>query len=183
MEDGLRQNSGGIVRLKEVNRINSYLGNRLRIASVQFNRGEPICHGQPFSVTIEFETYGPVEDVSLGIGFSTLEGVRLFNLDTDLTDKRVNFEGAHHGCIEGVLPRLDLHPGHYLYYVESRSGDGHVLDYIAGTGRIEVQPSENTPPWVLCVAGSLRLPARWDWNCTAAGCGGEQQTYSKSPSR
>lgn len=149
--------------LELVRRSHDY-GTRLRITRVEFNKGRPILHGQALKVQINFKTLRVVNNVSIGLGFSSVEGIRLLSLDSDLEEARRDFRAGYHGGVTIEIPKLHLQPGRYLVDVGSRSGAGTGLDYLPGCFEVEVVPGPTTPSQIIRADGGIRLPARWRWN-------------------
>jgi len=112
---------------------------------------------------IEYETSANLEGVSLGLGFSNLDGTRLMSLDTDLVHDRREYLKDHKGKVIASLQRLDLQPGRYNIDVGARSGDIFVLDYLPSCLQVEVLPGPTTPAVIVREDGGVRIPAHWQW--------------------
>jgi len=59
---------------------------RMRLTGLEWMCDFPLQHGEPMRARIDFETLGPIEDLTVGIGFSNSEGTRLLTYDSDFTD-------------------------------------------------------------------------------------------------
>ncbi|MBI1335749.1 MAG: ATP-binding cassette domain-containing protein [Phycisphaera sp.] len=139
-------------------------GSQLRITSVSLNHGKPVEHGQPFTARLNFEVTSDVEEVSLGVGMATLEGVRIVTIDTDLQNpERPSFKAGYKGSVEVRVDRLDLQPGNYMIDVGARSGDRFCLDYLGGCVRVEVIPGPTTATSIMRSDGGVRMPGSWSW--------------------
>src|SRR5438094_19426 len=64
-----------VIRLANLRRTNQ--DDRLRLDSVEWVSGLPLRHGEPVRARIRFTTRASVSAVSIGIGYSNLEGMRL----------------------------------------------------------------------------------------------------------
>ena len=137
----------------------------LHILGVEWRSGVPLQHGEPLSVRIHFDVQSPVEDVSLGIGFSTPEGTRLLSYDTDLAAPRHALSARRELYADLHVQALPLAPGLYALDVGARSGDAYGLDYLAACALVEVCPGSTTPPMLTRFPGSgVRLPGDWSSN-------------------
>ena len=139
------------------------LGKQLRLTKINFNNGFDISHGQPLTVEIEYETFSYLEGVSIGFGFSTLDGTRLITIETDLVRNRPELQKGLKGKVIASLQRLDLQPGRYNIDVGARSGDYFALDYLPSCTQVEILPSLATPTFIIRDSGGVRVPAEWRW--------------------
>jgi lipopolysaccharide transport system ATP-binding protein len=154
--------SSATLNLAAMPRLHGF-GQRLRLTQVAFNGGTPILHGEPLRVTMEYETLADVEGVSFGFGLSTLDGVRILSVDSDLRDTRHDLSKGRRGTIEARIGELLLQPGHYALDIGARSGDNNGLDYLPSCAQIEVLPGPTTPGSIIRDVGGVRMPASWDW--------------------
>jgi lipopolysaccharide transport system ATP-binding protein len=136
----------------------------LRFHRIEFNAGRPIYHGEPLTVHLEYETQDAVEGAAFGFGFSTLDGMRLMTIESDLLDGRKDIRAGQQGVVEASVQNLYLQPGRYLLDVGARSGDFHTLDYLPGCAQIEVLPGPTTPSTIIRDGVGVRMPAMWLWN-------------------
>jgi len=134
-------------------------GDRIRIRSIQFNQGRPILHGEPLSVEIEFETRSEIHDAAFGFGFSSLDGVRVMTVDSDLLVAQKDLPRDHVGTVVATVEQLQLQPGRYALDVGARSGENSPLDYVGGCAQVEVLPGPATPPLIIRKTGGMRIPA------------------------
>lgn len=140
------------------------MGQRLKINGISFNNGAAVQHGEPLRATFTFETLTPCDGVSLGFGLSTLDGVRIVSVDSDVHAPTHDLPAGYAGRVAVVLPRLDLQPGHYALDVGARSGDISALDYVPSCAQIEVLPGPTTPSMMIRDGGGVRAPGVWEWD-------------------
>ncbi|MEX0777519.1 MAG: ABC transporter ATP-binding protein [Phycisphaeraceae bacterium] len=139
-------------------------GDQLRITGVVLNDGEPVRHGEPLEARLEYQTTTEVTDASLGLGFATLDGVRLVTIDTDLEDeRRVGLPAGRRGAVQLRIERFDLQPGSYLIDIGARSGDRYCLDYVGSCAQIDVLPGPKTPSTIMRGDGGVRMRGQWSW--------------------
>lgn len=160
-----------LIDLDAVRRIGHYgYGQRLRLERLEWISGLPLQHGEPLRARIEFRALHDVEDVALGIGFSTPEGVRLVTYETDFqTGYRPSLKGGTSFSLDVSIPQLPLAPGVYLLDVGSRSGDFFGLDYLPGVSQIEIVMGPKTPGYIVRQAAGVRLESEWTWLPAASG--------------
>ena len=58
-------------------------GDRLKLESLEWLCSIPLQHGEPVCARVHFRIKRPVEDATVGIGFSTVEGTRVLTYETD----------------------------------------------------------------------------------------------------
>jgi lipopolysaccharide transport system ATP-binding protein len=165
VDDYLRttiEQSGSSINLEHARR-GADAGLRLRIKSVEFNGGTPILHGEPLVARIEYKTNSDITGVAFGLGFSSLEGIRLISFDTDLSEDQKDVAKNFSGVVEARVSELQLQPGRYLLDIGARSGATSLLDYLPGCAQVEVLPGPQTPPIIIRETGGMRIPAEWKW--------------------
>ncbi len=160
------ERDGSTLKLADVKRSGGY-GAKLRIHAVRFNNGGPVLHGEPLWVEIDFETYSQIHAAAFGFGFSSMEGIRVMSVDSDLTDPQAELPANSRGLVSATIPKLELQPGRYSLDVGARSGNNLAVDYLAGCSQIEVLPGPQTPPLIIREDGGMRIPATWKWACVA----------------
>ncbi len=139
-------------------------GGRLRIEKVEWLSGLPLQHDEAFRLRIHFRTSVEVHDVSFGLGFSNLEGVRLLSYDTDFQSAvRPNISSGKTCFVDISVADLPLAPGLYSFSVGSRSGDAFGLDYLSEVGQIEVIMGPKTPGYIAVPGAGVRLRSEWNW--------------------
>ena len=143
-------------------------GRRLKILRLEWLSGLPLQHGEKFSMRIHFSTREPVDAVSVGLGFSNLEGIRLLSYDTDFQDGHRPDIGKDSICHTDItVDELPLAPGLYNFSVGCRSGDAFGLDYIPEAGQVEVVMGPKTPGYINVPGAGVRLTSQWSWNFEA----------------
>jgi lipopolysaccharide transport system ATP-binding protein len=140
-------------------------GRRLLIGKIEWRSGLPLQHGEKVSLRIHFETRDTVHEVSVGLGFSNLEGVRLVSYDTDFQAGYRPDIAKDRACYTDILvDELPLAPGLYNFSVGCRSGDAFGLDYLPEAGQIEVIMGPKTPGYIAVPGAGVRLRSEWNWN-------------------
>jgi lipopolysaccharide transport system ATP-binding protein len=140
------------------------LGKTLRIKKIEWTSGLPIKHGETLSGRVYFDVLQDLDEVSLGIGFSTLEGTRLLTFETDFQDlhRPSVSRGRSYSC-DFACENLCLGPGVYNLDVGSRSGDTYGLDYLSAAAQIEVAIGKNTPGTIVRQGSGVRMKSDWRW--------------------
>jgi lipopolysaccharide transport system ATP-binding protein len=153
-----------VVELATARRIGDY-GQRLRIERLEWVSGIPLQHGETIRARVHFRVLQDVEDVSMGIGFSTLEGVRLLTYETDFQEGyRPSLKKGAYCSLEVSIPDLPLAPGLYSLDMGSRSGDTFALDYLPGICQVEIAMGRRTPGNIVQQGAGVRLISNWEWN-------------------
>jgi lipopolysaccharide transport system ATP-binding protein len=127
--------------------------------------GRPLADlrmGEPFTVTIRFEERLPAQRIRIGLGFNTLEGVRIATLHH--TDGGQEFFSADCGTYEVSVGLTNpFLPGTYIVGVGAhRALAGATIDYVPEALRfhvLEVSASEDTHQ--VYNPGLIRLKACW----------------------
>jgi hypothetical protein len=139
-------------------------GQKLNIEQIEWLVRLPLQHGENFSARIHFRVLQDVDDITIGLGFSTPEGVRLLTYETDFQDGyRRNLKAGDKCHVELFVPELPLAPGIYGVDIGSRSGDFHSLDYLPGFGQMEISMGSKTPGTIVRQAAGVRLASQWSW--------------------
>jgi lipopolysaccharide transport system ATP-binding protein len=151
-------------------------GEAVLIKRLTINDGRPVLHGEPLHIAIGFDIRESAGDVAFGIGFASLDGVRLMSVDSDLRRARDDLGGARSGTIEAHIDQLKLQPGRYAVDLAARAGEHFSLDYLPGCIWIDVLPGPHTPAVIIRDSGGVREPADWrlrlDEAALADGAGG-----------
>jgi lipopolysaccharide transport system ATP-binding protein len=137
---------------------------RFRFTYLTINNGEPICHGEKLEVILGFETYSNLSGVSVGFGFSSVEGFRILTVDSDLSDREINILSNKKGEVKVTIDKFALQPGRYLLDLGARSSN-FPLDYLPGCITIDVLPGPTTPGNIIRSDGGVRIPATIEWSC------------------
>ncbi len=166
VDDYLTTNAGSqtsVVDLAALPRMGEF-GRKFKIEKLEWLSGLPLQHGESISARIHFRTTDDVEDVALGLGFSTLEGVRLLTVETDFqTGHRPGLKKNSNGHVDVILPELPLAPGLYSLDIGARSGDSFALDYLPGFNQAEIAMGLKTPGYIARQGAGVRLPSDWLW--------------------
>jgi lipopolysaccharide transport system ATP-binding protein len=153
-----------IVNLRDLSRPSFVHDSRLRLESIEWLTDVPLQHGEPAEALLRFTTNSPVDGVSLGIGFSTIEGTRLLTYDTDFqADPRPDLTESQTRCVRLTIDSLPLGPAIYALDVGSRSGDLHPLDYLPAVAQIEVIPGPKTPGSIVRQDAGVRCECSCAW--------------------
>jgi lipopolysaccharide transport system ATP-binding protein len=137
---------------------------RLRLLSLEWLSDIPLQHGQPVKARIQLKTESPLEDVTIGIGFSNFEGCRLLTYEADFPEGyRPSLIRPGTYTVDFEVDSLPLAPDHYYLDIGCRSGDHYALDYIAAGAELEIVPGATTPGYITKRNAAVRLPSRWLW--------------------
>jgi lipopolysaccharide transport system ATP-binding protein len=151
--------------LKDLPRPSYVHDNRLRLESIEWLTDVPLKHGEPADAVIRFATNSAIEGVSVGIGFSTIEGTRLLSYDTDFQGgPRPDLSAPRTYSVNLHLDALPLGPAVYALDVGCRSGDLHALDYLPAVAQIEVVPGPKTPGCIVRQDAGVRFASHWQWD-------------------
>lgn len=152
------------VNLEQCSRIHGG-GDRLRLESLDWLSTLPLQHGEPLIARINFRVNCPVEDVSVGLGFSSLNGTRLLTFETDFQDgHRPTLTKSATYSVQVEVDSLPLAPAIYMLDVGCRSGDTFGLDYLPEVIQLEVVPGPKTPGYIVRQDASVRLSSHWNWS-------------------
>jgi lipopolysaccharide transport system ATP-binding protein len=152
------------ISLTEIPRPSYVHDDRLRLDKIEWLNDVPLQHGEPAEAVIHLVTRGSVEGVSVGIGFSTVEGTRLLSYDTDFqANHRPDLPEARTYAVKLSIDSLPLGPAMYSLDIGCRSGDSHALDYLPGVANVEVIPGPNTPGCIVRQDAGVRCQSRCSW--------------------
>jgi lipopolysaccharide transport system ATP-binding protein len=152
------------ISLTEIPRPSYVHDDRLRLDRIEWLNDVPLQHGEPAEAVIHLVTRGSVEGVSVGIGFSTVEGTRLLSYDTDFqTNHRPDLPEARTYAVKLSIDSLPLGPAMYSLDIGCRSGDSHALDYLPGVANVEVIPGPKTPGCIVRQDAGVRCESRCSW--------------------
>jgi lipopolysaccharide transport system ATP-binding protein len=158
------ENHESVMDLGAISRSGEF-GKKLLIKKIEWTSGLPIKHGEKMTARIYFNALKDVDEVSLGIGFSTLEGTRLLTFETDFQEMfRPNLnEGSAH-FLDLAIPEICLGPGVYSLDIGARSGDNFALDFLPSFAQMEVAIGKNTPGTIVRQGSGVRMRSDWIWN-------------------
>jgi lipopolysaccharide transport system ATP-binding protein len=170
-----------LIRLAEIPRYGSD-ENRLRLESLEWLCDLPLRHGEPLKARIRFRTETPLEEVTVGIGFSSFGGGRLLTYDSDFPDgHRLSLSAPGLSVIEVEVDSLPLAPDIYSLDIGCRSGDFHSLDYLPAVIQLEVISGPKTPGAIARANAGVRLAGRWAWDDRKRDAGLTQQSERQFP--
>jgi lipopolysaccharide transport system ATP-binding protein len=142
-------------------------GNDLRLISLEWLCDLPLKHGEPVKARIAFETRVPVANLSVGIGFSDIDGKRLLTYDSDFADNyRPTLASPGAYAIDLNVDALPMQPDTYRLDIGCRSGDSHGLDYIPSAVQLEVLAGPATPAFMAQRSSGVRLASKCVWKTT-----------------
>ena len=167
VDEYLRKNinpQGRLVPLEGLPRQFSY-EQRLRLLAIEWLCNLPLQHGEPAKARITFQVNSPLSAVTVGIGFSTLDGRRLLTYETDFQEGyRPDIVATGLYSVDVLIDSLPLAPDTYALDVGCRSGDFFPLDYVVAAADSEVVPGPWTPPTIVRGNAGVRLRSDWTWN-------------------
>jgi lipopolysaccharide transport system ATP-binding protein len=142
----------------------SYHEQRFTLESFEWLCDLPLRHGEPVAARIHFKTNVPIEDVVIGIGFSTIDGRRVLTYDSDFSEGyRHSFSRPGHHSVDVKIDALPLAPNIYALDIGARCGDLHGLDYCPARALLDVVPGSATPASIFRKEPGVRLESRWFW--------------------
>jgi lipopolysaccharide transport system ATP-binding protein len=148
---------------------------RLRLEALEWLCDLPLRHGDPVKARIHFKTRVPIEDVVIGIAFSTVDGRRLLTYDSDFpAGYRHHFDRPGDHSVDIDIDSLPLAPDIYTLDIGSRSGDFGHLDYIPGAALLDILPGSSTPASIIRKDAGVRLESRWTWTRDDIGAAGSR---------
>ena len=154
-----------MVRLSDVARPSAIQDDRLRLVSLEWLCALPLQHGEPMRLRIHFQTRAPVAGVTVGIGFSNLEGKRLLTYETDFQKSpRPDISGPGVHWVDVEIESLPLAPDIYGLDIGCRSGDIHPLDYIPCAFELEIVAGPGTPGSIVRKDAAVSLASHWSWS-------------------
>jgi ABC-type polysaccharide/polyol phosphate transport system ATPase subunit len=157
-------NKNRVIKLDELPRRVDGNEDRLRLQSIEWLCAVPLQHGEPVKARIHFITRSPLVDVSVGIGFSNLEGGRVLSYGMYFQDdacQSLPRPGAYSVDID--VSSLLLAPDIYNLEIGCRSGDSHGLDYVLAA-QLEVVAGPTTPGYIVRKNMGACDVNRWVWN-------------------
>jgi lipopolysaccharide transport system ATP-binding protein len=138
---------------------------RLRFESIEWLSELPLRHEEGFKVRINLRARTPVEDVSVVLGFSNLDGSRVLSYRSDYQSglrAKLTEPGPYSVTME--VRSLPLSPGVNNLDLACYSGDSHHLDYIPGAVQLEIVPGPKTPGSLFQSFGGVRGFSHWAWD-------------------
>ncbi len=157
----LQDSSGTHTSTVDLTRNRSPENKRIFLRTLRLNDGKPLCHGEPFCFELDFSAPRDIDDISFGCGFSSLDGTRLYSLDSDWDNHRPRLAATSSGTIRAELPAMHLQPGLYNFDIGARSGPFDGIDYLPACTSVEILPGPRTPASIVRADGGVRPPAHW----------------------
>jgi lipopolysaccharide transport system ATP-binding protein len=134
----------------------------VHLRHVALNGGEPIRHGEPLTITMEYIARGDAKGVAFGLVFFVLDGARVMAVDSDIpTGARYDLVAGESGRIQLFVEENHLQPSRYLLAAVARSGENYMFDYVHWFTQVAVLEGKNTPLVLIGreEAGCVRVPA------------------------
>jgi lipopolysaccharide transport system ATP-binding protein len=138
-------------------------GVRLRITQIEWLTGLPLFHTEKVRVRVDFEAHTDVDEATVGLGFSTLEGMRLLTYETDDPGERIDVKKGESYSVTLEIESLPVPPGCYNIDVGSRSGQMQGVDYLPSCFQVEICPGPKTQGHQEKSGAGIRLPSQWSW--------------------
>jgi lipopolysaccharide transport system ATP-binding protein len=137
---------------------------RIHLKSLEWQCDLPLKHGELARGRIHFQAHRPLQDLTVGIGFSNLEGTRLLTYESDFQDGvRPSITQTGPCYVDFEFPSLPLAPDVYNVDIGCRSGDFHALAYIPAAFQMEIVAGSRTPGYIVRKGAGIRLKSRWTW--------------------
>ena len=124
----------------------------------------PLQHGASVKARIHFSTRTPVNDILVGIGFSTIDGRRLLTYDSDFGGCRPSLNKPGNHFVDVNIDTLPLAPNVYSLDIGVQSSDPPALHYIGDRVWLDVVPGPNTAARIIQSTACVRLGGEWIWN-------------------
>jgi lipopolysaccharide transport system ATP-binding protein len=139
--------------------------NSLRLNSLEWLCELPLQHGEPVKARIHFNIRAPVNDVIVGIGFSTVEGRRLLTYDSDFEGRcRPSFNEPGSYSVDLQIDALPLAPD--IYSLDIGSSGDYGVDYVPARIWLDIVPGRKTPARIFRNSAGVRLGSEWAWKRT-----------------
>jgi lipopolysaccharide transport system ATP-binding protein len=159
----LQRNQDRVLSLQRAKPLSDY-EQRLTLESFEWLCNLPLRHGEPVEARIHFRTDIAIEDVVIGIGFSTVDGRRLLTYESDFPDGyRRSFARLGNHWVNIKIDALPLAPDIYALDIGARCGDLYPLDYVPARALLDVVPGSATPASIIRKDAGVRLESRWFW--------------------
>jgi lipopolysaccharide transport system ATP-binding protein len=136
-------------------------GESIQLLSLEWLSGIPLRDGEPVEGKICWQTQAPLNEVTIGIGFSNLAGSRLLTYEADFERGRSLGQAGKH-CIEFRVDSLPLAPDIYSLDICFGSGD-HSLDCVFSALQIEIAGGPKTLDSFGRKGAGVHLPSTWTW--------------------
>ncbi len=141
--------------------------NRVRLLSLEWLSDLPLQHGEPIRGRIQFRALAPLNCVTVDLGFSNPDGIRL------PTYKGLHPSLVHAGDyrVEFKAESLPLSPDVYYLHIGCGSGDVEYLDHATAALQLEIVAGPKTPQSIVQKGLGVHLPSTWVWGDDSRGTG------------
>jgi lipopolysaccharide transport system ATP-binding protein len=133
LEDAINQYSTNVsmsyldIDLNAINRMSGF-GEKARLLRLRLEENSSLTYCEPLILVFTIECYQAIPDLAVGIGFETMDGIRVMTLDSDHGASALDLGiGIHE--IRLTLDRNPLHPSIYSVNVAVLS-NAHAIDLI-----------------------------------------------------
>jgi lipopolysaccharide transport system ATP-binding protein len=157
------------VKLDDVQRLNK-LEDSLRLLSLEWHCDLPLRHGEPINGRIRLRARTASQDLAVGFGFSSLEGIRVLTYETDFQDgfrPTISQQGDY--CVEFAAESLPLAPDVYVLDVFCRSNELHSVDYVPAATQVEIVAGPKSPICIVQHNTGVHLASAWAWSKNEQG--------------
>jgi lipopolysaccharide transport system ATP-binding protein len=138
-------------------------GINARIVGLEWLSGIPLRHGESARVRIDIDFRKVFEKVGLGLGFSTVDGVRIATYNTDSDGQSFEVKSSGLKSFELSIDKLPLNPGTFSIDIGCKNEVDQGLDYLQAIGVVEVIPGFKTPIAYVGKESSVRLTGAWSY--------------------
>jgi len=136
-----------------------------RLESLEWASGLPLRHGEPLKILVHMSAKAAINDLVVGVGFSSLDGTRMLTYDTDFpSGHRPKIERSGAYSVEIEVNSLPLAPDVYNLDIGLRSGDFGTIEYLGGATQIEIVPGPKTPTSIVRKGAGVRLGSISVWH-------------------
>ncbi len=131
------------------------------LTEIRFLSGLPIFHTEALSVQVGFAAGADIEEVSVGLGFSSLDGVRLLTYESDDPGQRFAVKKGERYTMKFTVDAFPLPPGLYSINLGARSGPMFGIDYLPSVTQVDVVSGKGTQTHQAKGGAGVRLPSKW----------------------
>ena len=140
-------------------------GFAIALTQLVINRNEPVRHGEPWEIALEFESRSATEGIAFGVGLNSAAGTRLASVESDILGEKFSVPAGARARAVLCMARCDLTPGPHSIDLYSRTRQLNWVDDLPACAQFEVRSGPTTPSSVEHEKhGGLRLVA--NWSCT-----------------
>ena len=133
LEDAINQYSANVsmshldIDLNAINRMSGF-GDKARLLRLRLADNSSLTYCEPLILIFTIECYRAISDLAVGIGFDTMDGIRVMTIDSDHDAPPLDLDvGIHEIRLE--IDRNPLHPSIYSVNVALLS-NAHAVDLI-----------------------------------------------------